>query len=60
MENDNFHFQKEDNNLNLNKNLQRILGLANKLNTIQVKIKEIKKINYRIIYPIIKSKKKIN
>jgi hypothetical protein len=38
MDNDISNLQKEDKNPILNKNLQRILGLANKLNSLQVKI----------------------
>jgi len=37
MDNENSYSQKEENVPHINQNLQRILGLANKLNSIQVK-----------------------
>ena len=58
MENDNSHSQKEENPQQINQNLQRILGLANKLNTIQVNKYQKLKIN-RVISQIIKTKNKI-
>ena len=58
MDNENSHSQKEENVPQINQNLQRILGLANKLNTIQVNKYKTLKIN-RVISQIIKMKNKI-